>query len=414
MARNTFTNTYGVLCPASPCMELAAINKCNSCSVLANIPTLAKRIDKLSPVTEPLFACQWTTGVEGQQWKRLDAVYNETTGKYIYTESADQGGGLNYLQNNPVYSRIEEVVIDGNYFIKIPKVYVRREMLDSTNSPYEWGDMRAVSASMFPGSEVHPAFFHNGQELDYILIGKYLSVLSENDPTKLTSTLGTPLINVSANTLKEYCENNGNNYHMINIHELSLIQLLILIEYCNTNVQEKISMGRASVTDEGGANWRGFVDLWGNLKQAIEGLTTEKGLVPVNGKNVNTLLKIFDKNTNLVPVLGYPSYPYHGTRFYPNRLFYAENAKYIFVTCDFTKDYGTGTGKMPPYYNVDINNAAYPDEQELQRTTNYHLVMYHGGKFSKGNISGLFYTDLLYSYDEVDDDVTTRLAKYPD
>ena len=111
---------------------------------------------------------------------------------------------------------------NADIMVEIPCFYVRR-MVDS-DYEYIW-----ISESEEDEYQLDPAFIKDGEKLDKIYVGAYLSGYNENN--KIGSYDDTqPLINVSLNTVKQNLTEKGNNWSELDLKTLSMLQKLFLVE----------------------------------------------------------------------------------------------------------------------------------------------------------------------------------------
>lgn len=219
----------------------------------------------------PIIACQVTTGIEGRTWQRLDTSYNALTTDPDFA-------------NHPVYAGIVEQVIDGQDMIRFPKCFVKREVI--ATGEFVGKDCRAVSDVALPGYEIHPAFLamDGKTALDQIWIAKY-HIGGETDDDGVNRPTSKLLqYKIGGKNLEQWREYAGlrnregiAGFHLWNIHEWSLIQLLCLLEIGGTDVQTLIANVTSNETYTGRgvdleATWRGICGLWGT-DTMCDGLT---------------------------------------------------------------------------------------------------------------------------------------------
>ncbi len=334
--------------------------------------------------------CQTTTGVAGQTWARLDIL----------------GHALSTTPNfnaHPVYTGIVENLIDNQYMIGFPKCFVKREVL--AGGTYAGKDARFLSDVALPGYEVHPAFLAHGGDmaLDMVWIGKYQA--SADGTTKAASKSGvSPLVSIDFTTMQSRCtaRNTGgvSGFHLWNIHELSLVQLLMLLELGGTDVQTLVGRGHVDNSPSGvqivnhatvaQASWRGLVGLWGNIWQMCDGLrggkNTSKFRINMGKGFVDTTIATCNAS------------------FDPDNMINASgdgwSASHLFIG-----DYSTKAA------STDV--AAYPDTQWLYaNNSSYELVTYVGGHCSNAARAGLFNLYCSNSPTRSDNHIGGRLAKW--
>ena len=191
---------------------------------------------------------------------------------------------LNFNNVYP-YNKIEEVTVDGQKMIKFPKTYVKSGTAPDGST---YAGKRVWMISEFPkdGFHVHPAFMHNGQELDYFLLGKYeASKDANNKPQSLAGK--TPWVSITTPDAIAKCQlrNTGAagseqyGWHIETIYEYQLVSLLMLIELGAPDVQTLIGSGNingSGVVSTGSSNavWRGLCDHWADAWEIVDGLKT--------------------------------------------------------------------------------------------------------------------------------------------
>ena len=152
---------------------------------------------------------------------------------------------------------------DGQVMVEIPKFYYKYSYAGTIHS---W----SISSIRLPGYNLHPAFYKNGEEVDYRYIGAYEATVDVNSTGKLFSVSGvypttyrdatgeTPAgINLTAGTranFRSYGSNRGAGWRQLDYDLASAVQLLYLVEYANFNSQSMIGTGRTTLS---GGTWTG-------------------------------------------------------------------------------------------------------------------------------------------------------------
>lgn len=331
-------------------------------------------------------ACQTTTGTTGRTWARVDVDGNAMVGSPDFV-------------NHPVYAGITANTIDGQSMIGFPKCFVCRETL--ATGQYTGKDMRAVSDIALPGYEVHPAFLADGGNtaMDMVWVGRYQA--SADGSTKAASKAGVaPLVSIDFPTAQSRCtaRNTGGvaGFHLWNIHELSLIQLLMVLELGGTDVQTLVGRGHVDNSPAGAQNvdhatvaqasWRGLVGLWGNIYQMCDGF---------RGGGTNYKIdsgKGFIDTVEVVP----------SGNIYPNKMLSAKGSGWSFSHL-FIAD--------PTDKGASNTDAAYPDTQTLSPNSSDN-VLYVGGYWSYASSAGLFCANLYHPASHSDTGIGCRLAKF--
>lgn len=223
----------------------------------------------------------------------------------VVLDSEGNGGGLwsyideegvpvmppkqTFFENHAVWGNIQDVVIDGQRMVKIPRFYVRRGIIQSGAKSGKEGWW--ISALPRDGYHLHPAFRLNGEELDQVYVGKYQACL---DGARIGSRPGAmPAVNKTHAQFQTAAAARNvsgvSGFMLWNIFHLSAIQWLYLLEHATMDSQTKSGLGRVSATsmvtvdalDVAQASYRGLVGLWGNVWQWIDGVKTVSGSICV-------------------------------------------------------------------------------------------------------------------------------------
>ncbi len=334
--------------------------------------------------------CQPTEGVSGRTWPRIDLACNVVQGNPNFNA-------------HPIYAGIVEQLIDNQYMVGFPKCFVSREVL--ATGQYVGKDCRSLSDVALPGYDVHPAFLAKDGTTaqDMIWLGKYQS--SADGSTKAASVPGaTPLVSIDFPTMQTRCtaRNTGgvSGFHLWNIHELSLVQLMMVLEFAGTDMQELVGRGHVDNTPSGvqtvdhanvlQASWRGLTGIWGNIWQMVDGIrggkNTNKFRLDMGKGFVDTTIATCNTSLNPDKMLNIS-----GTGW---------STKHLFVGDPDTKA-----------DSLDV--AAYPDTQwHYANNTSYELVAYAGGSSNNASAAGLFYLNMNYIPTNNDGDLGGRLAKW--
>lgn len=221
-------------------------------------------------------------------------------GTFVYVDQAGatlSAPGTTYFNTHPVFGGIQDVTIDSQVMVKIPKFYYLRGVVSggANNGKEAWW----VSDQPVSGFTIHPAFRNAGADVDQIYVGKYQS---SSDGTKMKSVAGVlPAVSKSLTTFQAEAaaRNTGGvtGFMLWSMFQWSAIQWLYLVENATMNSQTKTGMGRVSTTsaanvdaaDVAQATYRGIVGLWGNVYQWMDGLKTVAGTGNIN---------LWDRNGN--------------------------------------------------------------------------------------------------------------------
>lgn len=221
------------------------------------------------------------------QWQRIDGQFNP-----ILTN-------ITTFASHPTYAGIVDQSIDGQAMVRIPRFFVKTGTVPGGAMAGKRFWM--ISDRALEGFAIHPAFMSAGSAVAQVWVGKYQGTA---DGAKLGSAGGL-LPKIGANNSAQFSEikasaaarNTGgvSGFSLWSIYHLAAIQVLALIETGGSDSKTLIGRGVAAqnstllATDNALvalATWRGLVGLWGNYRQAIDG-------IQVDGASK---YKIWDKN----------------------------------------------------------------------------------------------------------------------
>lgn len=324
------------------------------------------------------------TGGDGGTWAYIDDDGNTV---------ADPGAA--YFNAHPVFGGMQDVLVDGQAMVKIPKFYIKQAVISggaNNGKPAWW-----VSDQPVAGYEVHPAFKSGGSEVDQIYIGKYQASM---EGSKLASKSGV-LPAVSRSLTQFIADANARNvsgvsgFMLWSVYQWSAIQWLYLVENATMNSQAKTGQGRVSASsaanvdasDVAQATYRGIVGLWGNVYQWMDGLKTSGGSIHLWDRDGNkTWVNTTKRRTAAVGTI-YPT------------TFMAHSA----ATYDFADVFIGDTG---PTSNT---SATAPDQQYFNEDGEY--FPYVGGHWSNAAGAGLWYVYCGSAASSAYTSVGARLAK---
>ena len=307
-----------------------------------------------------------TPGGNGGTWAYVDEDGNTVP---------DPGGA--HFNTHPVWGGMQDVIIDGQYMVKIPKFYIRRATIGSgTNTGKEaWW----ISDQPVDGYVVHPAFRVGGSEVDQIYVGKYQASM---DGDKLCSKPG--VLPVVDRTLPQFIADaharnvsGVSGFMLWSVYQWAVIQWLYLVENATMNSQSETGQGRVSVSsaanvdasDVAQATYRGIVGLWGNVRQWMDGLKTISGVI-----------NLWDREGNQTWVNTGQTPPNINSGTYPVTFMDANGSGYdmddVFI------------GKTGPTSN---SGATAPDYQYWNNSAEYFPFV--GGLWSFGAGAGLWNVD---------------------
>lgn len=325
-----------------------------------------------------------TTGGDGGTWAYIDDAGNTV---------ADPGAA--YFNAHPVWGGMQDVSIDGQTMVKVPKFYIKRAVIASGANAGKEGFW--ISDQPLAGYSIHPAFRNAGADIDQFWIGKYQASM---DGAKLASKPG--VLPVVSKSLTQFITDaNARNvsgvtgFMLHSFYQWSAIQWLYLVENATMNSQAKTGQGRVSVSsaanvdaaDVAQATYRGIVGLWGNVWQWIDGLKTASNAIWLWDKNGNRVLTSTGQKRTAAAGTIYPT------------TFMAQNG----AGYDFDDVFIGDTG---PTSN---SNATAPDQQYFNEASEYFPFV--GGDWSIGAAAGLWDVHCGSAASSTNAGIGGRLAK---
>ena len=208
---------------------------------------------------------------------------------------------------------------NGQVMVRIPKFYYRAEHGPRTHGYY-------ISPNRLSGYKVSRAHLRNGKVVDEVFVGAYEGcaydvsagayLLNDEagvdfDADMLSSIAGAKPMSGANNNLnianaRRLANNRGPGWGLLDFHTVSMIQMLLLVEYATFNSQLVIGAGITNITDDGSTNmgmptgqtadlgnasgsatgnihpvtgqpansvsYRGIENLWGNIWQFVDGI----------------------------------------------------------------------------------------------------------------------------------------------
>ena len=307
--------------------------------------------------------CCTATGGDGGTWVHVDQ-----SGATIANP------GTTYFNAHPVWGGMQDVSIDGQTMVKVPKFYIKRAVIASGANAGKEGFW--ISDQPLAGYSIHPAFRNAGADIDQFWIGKYQASM---DGSKLASKPG--VLPVVSKSLTQFITDaNARNvsgvtgFMLHSFYQWSAIQWLYLVENATMNSQAKTGQGRVSASsaanvdaaDVAQATYRGIVGLWGNVWQWIDGLKTASNAIWLWDKNGNRVLTTTGQKRTAAAGTIYPT------------TFMAQNG----AGYDFDDVFIGDTG---PTSN---SNATAPDQQYFNEASEYFPIV--GGIWNSGADAGLW------------------------
>ena len=338
--------------------------------------------------TKRLFAqmigiVRMTTGGGAGTWVRVNEKF-----EVISTNSAT-------FDNHPVYAGITPQTIDGQAMIKVPEFYYKEGVIPT---PHALAGMpfKLVSDQPAEGFSRHPAFMKSGSPIAQFWGGKYQGTADGSN--KLGSKAGVkPLVSIDFPTMQSRAAARNvegvSGFQLWDWYQLAAIKLLCLIEMGGADSQSLIGQGHvngsaAENVDAGvvaQASWRGFVGLWGNVRQMVDGLR-----VDASGD-----YEIWDTQGNR-------SYIKTGQ---------AAPSSYWITEMSTAKGENFDLGAMfvPSASDSTESNGTYGDY--VYYSSGAERFAHHGGAWSNGSQAGLFYLSVSSAASSSSAHIGGRLAK---
>lgn len=338
------------------------------------------------------------------QWTRTDAAENLT----VVPSVGITPGHSDFDNFYPWKEISREILSTGDVVVKIPRFWYRR---------YREGNIEylKISDTALDGYKLHPAFEHADVKRNAIYIGAYKTSASG------TSVSGVaPCVGKNRGGHRSMAKNKGTGWGIVDIATLSAIQMLYLVEFANFNCQEAIGKGicsagamvntgltddlyenvghtgRLATEDEGSTNilWRGLEDLWGNVLEFVDGLNPD-----------GTASKYYVCNN--------PSSYADGSKDSYVALSFSmpDATSYTYVTkmgLDSTYDY-----IMLPSEASGGSSSTYICDAMIRNTKNGATLPKYGGKYTSGDMAGLFKLQSNTNYVVSDSYCGSRLQYIP-
>lgn len=328
-------------------------------------------------------ACLSTGGGSGT-WQRVDIDGN------------NKATDASYFNSHPVFGGVVDQTIDGQAMVKVPAFYYKVATIQQ--GPNAGRTAWWICDQPQPGFTLHPAFKNLGIASPQFWVGKYQAGW---DGTKVTSIAGQPVMaSVDFPTMQARClaRNTGGvtGFAMWSIYQFAAIQMLALIEMGGSDSQSLIGVGRINTVagatvnnaaDVAQATWRGIVGLWGNVRQAVDGLQTD----------ANCKLQIWDRNGNRSWVTT--------SRVMPQVI----QAFPVTMATDSAADYDLRDVFVPATLDNSAGNGTFADGFGTRDGGGH--ICHVGGFYSEGSAGGLFYLQLYFLPGIPADFHGTRLGK---
>ena len=286
---------------------------------------------------------------------------------------------IDFLVRKP-WAGITKVTVDGQTMVKIPKFYVRK--YTPTSGSYKGNPCWEIADNKADGFHVHPAFMHNGVEIDYFYIGAFEASVDAPNSAKASSlTAKTPWVSITYDNAIKACaaRNTGVSgseqygWHLQNVWERSAITLFALVELGSPDVQTKIGAGNSSssaavVTGSTNAVYRDMHELWGNVWECVDGF---------RGGGVTTSARVFDNQGNQTYINTGATLPTSSTDAWVKDILTATGT-----------NFDLNDGFFPSSVDSTQANGTFSDYYWYPRSSDY--VAYIGGGWETGACCGLF------------------------
>lgn len=183
------------------------------------------------------------------------------------------------------YTDGSTVPVDGSVDVmtEFPTLYWRKSAPDG-NIKFEISDYPLVGGDCYAhrvGEVVRPTIY----------VGSYLGGAKNGKLYSISNV--TPTNNLSVEEQRELILIRGNGYVPYNFNIFTMLQVLVLLVYKNTNLQKALGVGYSGRTNTGGTDTKGWIygtsssssqicflgieDIWGNLGVYVDGLFVGQG-----------------------------------------------------------------------------------------------------------------------------------------
>jgi hypothetical protein len=170
--------------------------------------------------------------IYGASWNKSDNPILTRTDDAIgmvANAGVDSGVVVNNFDTAQIYGNITEVTdVDGNVFVRIPKLYIRK----TDGVGYKtW----QVSRGNFPGAYLPKCFLSGSTELPYVDVGKYVASESGGKLKSLANTY--PKVLATIVNFRTWAQANGAGYQQLDVHVVDVLQTLFYVEFATLNSQ---------------------------------------------------------------------------------------------------------------------------------------------------------------------------------
>lgn len=332
-------------------------------------------------------------------WAREDAAVGKTATASVGTVA----GHSDFSGCYPWNGIKRETLSTGDVMVKIPKFWFRR---------YREGNIEhiKIAEKAVDGFNLHPAFCHAGAEKDCVYVAAYKT--SSNNKSVPNAF---PQTEQTRETFRNNAKAKGDGWGILDASTISAIQILMLVEFADNNVQDKIGRGYCDGASSGSTIktgscdtvpgltgrpsgtdglvdvvWRGIEGFWGNTWEFFDGLNLYNGQYYVCND---------------------PSHYADDTIDYFERLSfgYDSNLTHAFIT-EMGLDASNPHIILPKAAGSGSASTFYCDSCE---SNNGWCVPAISGSFVSGSEAGLFISRLVYKSTDKDPRICCRLLYIP-
>jgi len=276
-----------------------------------------------SRVPEDIIGIEWDRESTTPTLRRIDRLGNDITLTATDFDYHPIYGNMKRVELNSSgqviatgNGRGDGLTLTNDYImVQIPRVYYKHVRVDALGVESPTGRYERILISPYPiaGFVLHNAFYARGHlstPPDHIYIGAYTGIISS---TKLLSKSGvTSTVSQSMTAFETAAKANGSGFGIMDIHTLSLLKMLFVVEYASWNSQAVLgngNVGSSAQLNTGSTNanlasngtwgttanqtsgmcWRGIENFWGNIWQFIigfNGYTDKYRIINPDGSGV--------------------------------------------------------------------------------------------------------------------------------
>ena len=313
-----------------------------------------------------------STGGPGGTWEYVDA-----SGTPVIAPPTD------WFDAHPVWGNIQDVVVDGQDMVDIPKFYYRR---GTAGGDAAWW----ISPDPAAGFTAFPAFVLDGVEVASIQVGKYQGSESGGKMQSIPGVL--PVANITIGTaISQAAARNAGSVEGFRLFHYDMwlaIQWLYLIEKATMDSQAATGEGRVNASsaanvdaaDVAEATYRGMVGLWGNVRPWIDGVRTLNSTI-----QRRTYTGAWESTGEAVPNSGNETYP----------IDFRDSSPDSFIPDAFSA--------------ANDVSATLPDYVRWRNAGEYYP--YVGGYWGDGANAGLWFVNCFHTSSNALSSVGGRLAR---